>query len=120
VTLDYENKYLPGPLRLIPDAWFQGAVDQAGQLAGFDPDRDAPVRAVARSAAHLLLIHGAADTQVPIRHSRELLSAAGARAQLVVVPNATHEDMPADPTGIVRTQTVTWFDEQLAASPRQH
>jgi pimeloyl-ACP methyl ester carboxylesterase len=116
VTRDYEDKYLPVPLSLIPDAWFQRAVDQAGRLAGFDPDRAGPVGTVGRSNAQLLLLHGAADTQLPIRHSKALAAAAGPRARLVILPDTTHEAAPADPTGVVRQQTVAWFDQSFAAS----
>jgi pimeloyl-ACP methyl ester carboxylesterase len=116
VTLDYRQKYLPVPFSLIPDTWFQGALDEAGQLAAFDPDGAAPVRALERSSARVLLIHGAADTQVPLRHGRELAAAAGSRAELVVVPGATHDSIPNDPSGVVRRSTIDWFDRWLDRS----
>lgn len=107
---DYEAKYLPGPLRLVPDAWFQGAIDEGAKLAEFDPDHAAPVRVVERSGAPLLLVHGSADTQVPLRHSERLAKAAGSRAELVAIPGATHAEMPIDASGAVRLATVAWFD----------
>jgi dipeptidyl aminopeptidase/acylaminoacyl peptidase len=113
VVGDYKEKYLPLPLSLLPDVWFDAAVDQAGLLASFDPDGSAPLVAVGRSPANMLLIHGAADTQVPHRHSRALADAAGDRAVLVSVPGAGHDDMPADATGIVRRETLAWFDRWL-------
>lgn len=111
---DYERKYLVGPLRLIPDAWFQGAVDEAAAEAGFDPDRQSPLNAVAHSREHLLLIHGSADTQVSPLHSRRLAAAAGPRAKLVTLPGGTHDSMPVDRSGAVRHQTVAWFERWLA------
>jgi dipeptidyl aminopeptidase/acylaminoacyl peptidase len=114
VTTDYEQKYLPAPLRLIPDAWFQGAIDEGAKLAEFDPDRATPVRAVARTFADILLIHGTADTQVPPHHSEMLLKAAGDRAELLAIPGATHDDMPADASGAVRRATIAWFDRWLS------
>ena len=42
---------------------------------GIDLDRASPVEALRRSATPLLLIHGTADTNIPIRHSRELPAA---------------------------------------------
>jgi dipeptidyl aminopeptidase/acylaminoacyl peptidase len=116
VTADYERKYLPGPLQVIPDVWFQRAVDAAGARADFDPDRAAPVRSVTRSKAHLLLVHGTADTQVPLRHSVAIARAAGDRAELVEVPGATHEDMPPDRTGAVREAAASWFDRWLSGA----
>jgi dipeptidyl aminopeptidase/acylaminoacyl peptidase len=113
VTTDYERKYLPTALQIVPDAWFQRAVDAAGERADFDPDRAAPVRSVARSKAHLLLVHGTADTQVPLRHSIAIARAAGDRAELVEVAGATHEDMPPDRSGAVRRAAVSWFERWL-------
>jgi pimeloyl-ACP methyl ester carboxylesterase len=113
VVTDYERKYLPAPLKLIPDAWFQGALDAGGKLADFDPDRAAPVRAVDQSAASILLIHGTADTQVPPRHSEMLAKAADGRAELLQIRGATHDDMPVDATGEVRRASVAWFDRWL-------
>ena len=112
---DYETKYLPGPLKLIPDAWFQGAVDEASRLGGFDPDADSPLRAVAHSSERVLLIHGTLDTQVPLRHSEQLAAAAGSRASLVTVTGGSHDSMPSDPSGVVRRETVAWFGRWLAS-----
>lgn len=113
VVADYERKYLPGPLRLIPDAWFQGAVDEAASRAAFDPDRQSPLRAVERSSERLLLIHGTADSQVPLRHSQALAAAAGARGTLLTVPGGTHESMALDASGDVARETVAWFQRSL-------
>jgi dipeptidyl aminopeptidase/acylaminoacyl peptidase len=114
VVGDYREKYLPGPLRLLPDAWFDGVIAEAGRIASFDPDASAPLVAVGRSRASMLMIHGTADSQVPERHSRALVGAAEGRAALVSVPGAGHGDMPADATGLVRRETLAWFDRFLA------
>jgi dipeptidyl aminopeptidase/acylaminoacyl peptidase len=115
VVDDYRRKYLPAALSsIIPSAWFQGAVDEAGRIAAFDPDRIAPLRAVGKSAAALLLIHGTADTQVPLRHSQALFGAATGNARLVTVAGAEHAAMPGDRTGVVRRETLAWFDQWLA------
>ena len=113
VVDDYRRKYLPRPLSMIPSAWFQDAVDEAGKIAAFDPDGVAPLRAVGHSPAALLLIHGTADTQVPLRHSQALFGAANGNARLLTVAGAGHSAMPIDPTGVVRHETVAWFDQWL-------
>ena len=113
VMNDYRHKYLPAALNVIPGAWFQGAVDEAGRIAAFDPDRIAPLRAVGQSPAALLLIHGTADTQVPLRHSQALFGAATGNARLVTVAGAEHAAMPGDSTGVVRRETLAWFDQWL-------
>jgi dipeptidyl aminopeptidase/acylaminoacyl peptidase len=114
VARDYERKYLPVPLNLIPHAWFQGGIDEGGRLAAFDPEGVAPVRLVRQSTADLLLIHGAADDQVPLRHSVMLAEAAGSRAKLLALPRVTHDDMPRDSSGAVRRATIAWFDRSLS------
>jgi dipeptidyl aminopeptidase/acylaminoacyl peptidase len=116
VVGDYRRKYLPEPLGLIPDSWFQSAVDEASRMAAFDPDSSSPLRAASRSRAKLLLIHGSADTQVPPRHSQLLLDASDGDARLITVPGAGHDTMPSDPTGLVRRETVLWFDHWFTAA----
>ena len=113
VVSDYRQKYLPAALSPIPDAWFQEAVDEAGRIAEFDPDRIAPLRAVRQSSAALLLMHGTADTQVPLRHSQALVGAAAGTARLLTVEGAEHATMMAAPTGLVRRETLAWFDQWL-------
>jgi dipeptidyl aminopeptidase/acylaminoacyl peptidase len=110
---DYRQKYLPRPLGFIPDGWFQGAIQSAAWWANFDPDESAPIRAVRRSKAATLLIHGSADTQVPLRHSQALLQAAGGNARLFVLPGAIHDVMSLDPSGAVRREAVAWFDRWM-------
>jgi pimeloyl-ACP methyl ester carboxylesterase len=118
VVGDYRNKYLPAAMNVVPEAWFQGAVDAAARWASFDPDVSAPVRSIANSHAPTLLIHGDADTQVPLRHSQSLLQASAGLAQLVVVRGATHDVMPLDDTGVIRNRVVAWFETTLSKLPR--
>jgi pimeloyl-ACP methyl ester carboxylesterase len=115
VVNDYRHKYLPAAMSMIPSAWFQGAVDEAGRIAQFDPDRIAPLRAVSHSSAARLFIHGTADTQVPLRHSQAFFGAATGNARLVTVAGAEHAAMPGDSTGVVRRETLAWFDQWLGS-----
>lgn len=112
VIRDYRRKYLPA-LRFIPDGWFQQAVDDTAWFIGFDPDVSAPVRNIGASLAPTLLIHGDADTQVPLRHSQTLLQAAAGRATLLVLRGGTHDSMPVDASHRVRDAAVAWFDARL-------
>lgn len=112
VVGDYRNKYLPAALSFVPDTWFQQAVSGAGWLTSFDPDASAPIENIAASTA-TLLIHGDADTQVPLRHSQQLERAAAGRAQLLVLRGATHDAMPRDTSQRVRREARAWFDAHL-------
>lgn len=113
VIRDYRRKYLPSVFSALPDALFQHAVSSAAWLVGFDPDGWAPARRIAATPAPTLLIHGDADTQVPLRHSQALAHAAGGRARLLVLRGGTHDSMPADAKHVVRDQSVAWFDAKL-------
>jgi pimeloyl-ACP methyl ester carboxylesterase len=115
VIKDYRRKYLPRATNVVPDSWFQHAVSSAAWVIGFDPDRSAPAATIGASLASTLLIHGDADTQVPLRHSRALLRAAAGRARLVVLPGGTHDSLPADAKHVVRDEAVAWFDAELRA-----
>jgi pimeloyl-ACP methyl ester carboxylesterase len=57
VVPHYVEHYLPLVGRLVPDAFIQEGVDQAGALAGFDPDEASPLRAISRTRAQILLSH---------------------------------------------------------------
>ena len=113
VVADYEREYLPAPLRLIPDGWFQSAVDEAGRLARFDPDAGSPLALMNGVRQNVLLVHGDADTQIPPYHSRELAQAARGRARLVMLPNESHATISVSQA--VRRETLAWFDRNLAS-----
>lgn len=55
-----------------------------------DLDQAAPLATIARSSVPLLLIHGAADSSIPPRHSRLLEAARPGGTRLWVVPGADH------------------------------
>lgn len=118
VIRDYRSKYLPAATNLVPDGLFQRAVSSAAWLIGFDPDASAPVRRIGATLAPTLLIHGDADTQVPLRHSQALARAAAGRASLLILPGGTHDSMPADAKHVVRAAAVAWFDAKLRSSGR--
>ena len=65
----------------------------------------APEAVIARSRAPLLLVHGDADTVVPVSHAHRLAAAAGGRAELWVMPGRGHSDVHLEPG----------FPERLAA-----
>jgi alpha-beta hydrolase superfamily lysophospholipase len=112
VVLDYRERYLPFPFRLLPDAWFERAVSEARQIGSFDPDANAPLRLISRSRAHQLLIHGTSDRQVPARHSRALARAAGTRAELLTVNGASHEDLPFE---LLSSEALAWYQRWMTA-----
>ena len=111
VVMDYRHKYLPVASSLIPERWFDAAIDDAGWLAAFNPDQSAPLLAVSRSRAHQLLLHGTSDTQVPLRHSVALSSLAGPHAELRTILGAEHYDLPRGAQ--VEHEALHWFERWL-------
>ena len=57
----------------------------------------APEALIARAAARFLLVHGDADTVVPVTHAHRLAAAAGARAELWIMPGRGHSDVHLEP-----------------------
>jgi dipeptidyl aminopeptidase/acylaminoacyl peptidase len=107
---DYRREYLPAMLSVIPDSWFERALWDAAWLTSCDLEAASPLRSVQGSRARQLLIHGTADTQVPLRHSVALSSVAGPLAELRTVPGAAHYDLPAE---LLEREALTWFERWL-------
>jgi pimeloyl-ACP methyl ester carboxylesterase len=75
----------------------------------------APERRLARSKTRVLLIHGEADSVVPVDHARRLAAAGRERAQLWVIPGRGHSDPHLEPGFAGRV--TTFLAEALASSP---
>jgi uncharacterized protein len=112
VVVDYEHHYLPSLSPWIPGSWVDAAVEDAGRLGDFDPDRS-PERAAAHAQASLLFIHGGADTQVPPEHAEILERAAGSRAEISILPGETHQSILEDGSGRVQTRALDFFSRHL-------
>lgn len=108
---DYREKYLPAALNALPESWFESALQDAARLAAFDLESTSPLHWVQRSRARQLLLHGTADTQVPLRHSVALSSVAGPRAELRSIPGAEHYDLPRE---VLEREALGWFERWLA------
>ncbi|MBI5724210.1 MAG: alpha/beta fold hydrolase [Planctomycetes bacterium] len=78
----------------MPQKQLDEVVARAGQIAGFEPADASAIIAAARLGKPLLLVHGTADTVVPIRHSREICQAAAGPKKLIEIPFADHASTP--------------------------
>ena len=92
VLTDYKTRYFPALDPVIPAAWLQARLDDAGRRARFDPDAADPARAAAELDVPLLLVHGTNDTQIPPDHARAL-SRSASRSTLVLMDGETHDSM---------------------------
>ncbi len=86
----YARRLLPGVHWLIRDSTLQGAITEAARLAGFDADDADSMRAICRTTAPVLLVHGTADIHIPIEHSEAILAARPTGTELVRVAGVDH------------------------------
>jgi len=110
---DFGRVMVPGLGWVIPADTYQRAIDEAGRVADFDPDRASAVEAIRRTTAPVLLIHGTNDWIVPHRHSVRLHEAAPDHTQLLSVPWYGHVVIWGDPTCEVAQRAREWFDRWL-------
>ena len=74
----------------IPVRWFI-RVKPSRRLVDLHPQ---PLELIARVTCPLLVVHGVADTIVPVRFGREMVAAAGSRSKrLLEVPGAGHDNL---------------------------
>ena len=92
------------------DGWVGAALERAGQIGGFDPDRADGVAAVRNSAAHFLLIHGREDAKIPWRESWRLHEAGMEKSEIIVVPGEGHDSITWDRTGVIGGESTAWFE----------
>jgi pimeloyl-ACP methyl ester carboxylesterase len=102
---------VPGYAPLFPASFVESAVDAAGREAGFDPDEASPARAVQRTVAAVLVIHGEDDTTIPPWHSRQICAAGSDHAELLLVPGATHQSIID--SALLRERSTEWFGRHL-------
>jgi dipeptidyl aminopeptidase/acylaminoacyl peptidase len=105
---------VPGGV-FIPDELAQRRLDEAGRLAGFDPDRSDAVDAIRRTRAQVLIAHGTWDYVTPYGQSVLLNRAAPDHSELVTVPHCGHTGLWLDLTGALGDRAVQWFDRWLGS-----
>ncbi len=103
----------PGVGLLISDKTYQESLDEAGRIAGYDPDEADAVKAIQRTSAPVLIMHGTNDWIVPHEQSERLHAAALDHSELVLVPYLGHVTMWVDPGGHVADRTHDWFDRWI-------
>ncbi|MFO0885452.1 MAG: alpha/beta fold hydrolase [Pirellulales bacterium] len=114
VAPDYIAGALPGVGTLMTKGRIQAAVDRASAKAGFHPDATDCLSAIKQTQAPVLLIHGTSDRLIPVGHSQRLHDA-NPDSHLVLVPKYGHLAVQFDPSAIVVSHGVEWFDQTLPA-----
>jgi len=104
----------PGIGLLISDKTYQDSLDEAGRIAHYDPDEADAVKAIQRTSAPVLIMHGTNDWVVPHQQSERLHAAALNHSELVLVPYLGHVAMWVDPGGRVAQRARDWFDRWIS------
>ena len=102
----------PGRFLFSPDD-IQQAVNEAGQLASFNPDDVSPLEAITQTQAQILLIHSRSDQFIPWEHSQRLHDAARDHSKLVLVNGNSHFDIWLKSLELIRKASLRWFGTWL-------
>lgn len=110
---------VPGIGWLISDETYQQSLDEAGRIAHYDPDEADAVKAIQRTSAPVLIIHGTNDWVVPHQQSERLHAAALDHSELVLVPYLGHVALWVDPGGHVARRARDWFDRWIGGEGKR-
>jgi pimeloyl-ACP methyl ester carboxylesterase len=105
---------VPGVGLLIPERTYQQSLNEAGQIAQYNPDEADAVKAIQRTSAPVLIVHGTNDWVVPHGQGERLHAAASDHSELVSVPYLGHVALWVDPGRHVAKRACDWFDRWLA------
>jgi pimeloyl-ACP methyl ester carboxylesterase len=114
---DFAPVVLGGWSFIAPGPVLRATTNAAAALAGFDPDDASPLRAIRKTSAPVLLVHGTRDHHLPPYHSVRLHEAAPDHSELFLVEGDGHLTLWVRHLPIVRERVTTWFDEKLGALP---
>jgi dipeptidyl aminopeptidase/acylaminoacyl peptidase len=104
--------------RLFPRWWLsddfiERSIASAGREAGFNPQDASPLRAIAKTNARVLLIHGRADKKIPYHDSELLHAASRDQSELILLDGEDHDSLSRDQSGVVALRSQEWFDRWL-------
>ncbi len=99
---------------ILPDKTLNSMANIVSDVAGLDLDDAKPIDAITKTKAHILLIHGDADSIIPHSASEEL-HAKAPTSVLMTIPGAEHLELCFDVPGRLQAPARKWFDQYLAA-----
>jgi pimeloyl-ACP methyl ester carboxylesterase len=112
---DFAPVVLGGWSFIAPAPVLRATTNAAAALAGFDPDDASPLRAITRTRAPVLLVHGTADRHLPPYHSIRLHDAAPDHSELDLVEGDGHLTLWVRHFAEVRKRVTGFFDRNLLA-----
>jgi pimeloyl-ACP methyl ester carboxylesterase len=98
---------------MLTDDAVNSLANIVSNVADLDLDDAKPIDAIAGTKAHVLLIHGDADTIIPHSASEELHAKAPGSV-LLTIPGRGHLELCFDFPGRLQPATRKWFDQYLA------
>jgi len=113
VVTSASREMLPFGAFLLDDATIAKGIARAAELAQFDPKLADARKAIERTKAHVLLMHGRDDTKIPYQQSEEMAAAAPDRTRLLVLEHLNHLTIMMDPSGAVMRETIDWLDRYV-------
>ena len=91
------------------------ALAVASEEAQFDIDQADTRKAIQRTSAPVLLVHGTGDRVVQHQNSFDLHFSSAGNSELRIIPGATHNDLNTDKNGTVASLASEWFEMHLTA-----
>jgi len=98
---------------LVSQRQLDNGIEEAGRIAGFDPSDASPLRAIQRTNAHVLLIHGTRDQYIPYQQSEQLYEAAPDHSELMLLEDEDHISIMSDREGKIAKAWAAWFERYL-------
>ena len=113
VVPSFIRHYLgPGAL-LLSSTLINSAIDEAGELGGFNPDAASSLDAIQKTRAQVLLIHGKRDSNIPFGQSEALHAAAPDHSRLILLAGEDHISISHDGTRTIAIEGMRWLDDGL-------
>jgi hypothetical protein len=81
---------------------------------GIDLKNSSPEQAVARASIPVLLIHGSADDNIPLRHSQRLKAGNPGSVLLWEVPTAGHSGALGTDPQEFEQRVIRWFEQAIS------
>ena len=103
----------PFPEWLVP-MFIPGMMFMANALYGIEVSAVVPEESAASLGFPILIIHGDADSRIPVGHSARIFTAAPVGSQLWVIPDSDHADGFADSPDEYVERVYSYFQSRLA------
>lgn len=106
---------IPWGRNLMTPERVEEALQVAAAEAQFNIDEADTRKAIQRTSAPVLLVHGTADRVIEPENSFDLHLSSGGASELLLIPGATHNDLNNDENGTVANLATEWFGRHLHA-----